>query len=140
MAVLLYCFTFILNSTMDKRFLELHDMTAYKKAFKLSNDIWKITLQWNYFAKDTVGKQYVRAADSIAANLAEGFGRYTKKDKIHFYRYSYGSIQETIDWTNKAFTRNLITQEQFQSIKEALTTLPKDVHHLIAFTDLKLAI
>lgn len=124
----------------EKHFLTLQDISAYKKAFKLSNDIWSIVLKWNYFEKDTIGKQFVRAADSIAANIAEGFGRYTKKDKIHFYRYSYGSIQETIDWNNKARLRQLVTQEQYQSIVLMLNELPKEVHHLIAFTNKNLTI
>jgi four helix bundle protein len=41
---------------------------------------------WPAFNRDTVGKQFVQALDSISANLAEGFGRYNKKDKINFYR------------------------------------------------------
>jgi four helix bundle protein len=33
-------------------------------------------IKWDYFLKDTIGKQLVKAADSVAANLSEGFGRY----------------------------------------------------------------
>lgn len=125
---------------MEKRFLTLQDLSAYKKAFKLSNDIWSIVQKWNYFEKDTVGKQFVRAADSIAANIAEGFGRYTKKDKIHFYRYSYGSMQETEDWNEKARVRKLISEEQYASNAKVLRELPREVHHLIVFTNKSLTI
>ena len=71
-------------------YLKLNDITAYRESFNLSNKIWSIVISWDYFAKDTVGKQFVRAIDSVSANIAEGFGRYGKKDKIKFYRYSYG--------------------------------------------------
>lgn len=124
----------------EKRFLTLQDLSAYKKAFKLSNDIWAIVQKWNYFEKDTVGKQFVRSADSIAANIAEGFGRFTKKDKTHFYRYSYGSIEETIDWNEKARSRKLISEEQYISNAKALRELPREVHYLILFTNKSLTI
>lgn len=124
----------------EKRFLTLQDLSAYKQAFKLSNDIWAIVQKWNCFEKDTVGKQFVRSADSIAANIAEGFGRFTKKDKIHFYRYSYGSIEETIDWNEKARSRKLISEEQYTSNARVLRELPREVHYLIAFTNKSLTI
>lgn len=69
----------------SKKFLKLNDIEAYRISFKLSNQVWDIILKWDYFAKDSVGKQFVRAIDSISANIAEGFGRYSKKDKIKFF-------------------------------------------------------
>lgn len=67
---------------MDKRYLQLSDLTSYKSAFIFGNEVWSIVIKWDYFARDTIGKQFVNAADSISANIAEGFGRYHKKDKI----------------------------------------------------------
>lgn len=98
---------------MDKKFLQLNDIDAYKIAFILSNKVWDIVISWDYFSKDTVGKQFVRAVDSISANIAEGFGRYSKKDKIKFYRISSGSIKEALDWNEKSRIRELITNEQY---------------------------
>lgn len=123
-----------------RNFLSLQNVSAYKKSFQLSNVIWSIVQHWNFFEKDTVGKQFTRAADSISANIAEGFGRYTKKDKIHFYRYSYGSIQETMDWTEKAKYRKLITEEEYALITSILRELPREVHQLIHFTNQHLTI
>ena len=65
---------------MEKRYLTINDISSYKVAINLSHYIWDIVIKWDYFAKDTVGKQYIRAVDSIAANIAEGFGRYFKKE------------------------------------------------------------
>ena len=84
------------------RYLKLNYVRAYKIAFQLSNFVWDVIISWDQFSKDTVGKQFVRSTDSIAANLAEGFGRYSKKDKIKFYRYSFGSIKESLDWNEKS--------------------------------------
>jgi len=125
---------------MEKKFLRLNDLDAYKISFHLSNYIWNIVIDWDYFAKDTVGKQFIRAIDSISANIAEGFGRYNKKDKIKFYRYSFGSLKESLDWNEKAKIRELLTKEQYINILEELQKLPKEINHLIKFTNEKLTI
>lgn len=120
------------------KYLSLNDIEAYKIAFNLSNLVWDIILKWDYFAKDTVGKQFVRSVDSISANIAEGFGRYHKKDKIKFYRYSYGSLFESLDWIEKSKTRNLVTVKEYDYVNNELQKLPKSIHHLINYTNTKL--
>lgn len=94
---------------MGKKYLTIDDISAYRKALALSDYVWEIVVRWNYFAKDTIGKQFVKAIDSISANIAEGFGRYFKKEKVQFYRFSFGSLSESIDWNKKSYTRKLIT-------------------------------
>ena len=119
-------------------YLQLNNVTSYKKAFLLSNYIWTIVVSWDYFAKQTVGMQFVRAVDSVSANIAEGFGRYTKKDKSKFYYYSFGSVKESLDWNEKSKERNLLTVEQYSYILKELQGLPKEIHQLIKFTNEKL--
>ncbi|OGG28259.1 hypothetical protein A3A59_03115 [Candidatus Gottesmanbacteria bacterium RIFCSPLOWO2_01_FULL_42_10] len=123
---------------MEKKYLQLNDITAYKRAFHLSNYVWRIVINWNFFAKDTVGKQYIKAVDSISANIAEGFGRFGKKDKVMFYRHGYGSIKESLDWNEKAKVRILLSKEEYQYILKELVELSKDIHGLIKFTNEKL--
>ncbi|PIY97061.1 MAG: four helix bundle protein [Candidatus Kerfeldbacteria bacterium CG_4_10_14_0_8_um_filter_42_10] len=123
---------------MNKKFLQLKDIGAYTAAFYLSNYVWDLVIKWDYFSKDTMGKQFARSIDSISANIAEGFGRYGKKDKICFYRYSYGSVKESEDWLNKSKERNLLTKEQFNFINSELLKLPKSINYLISFTNQKL--
>ena len=122
-----------------KKYLGLKDIGAYRIAFDLSNYVWDVVLKWNYFAKDTVGKQLVKAVDSVSANIAEGFGIYFKRDKINFYRYSYGSIEESFDWIEKANKRNLLNEKEYQHINEGLKKLPQEVNSLIKFTNEKLS-
>lgn len=124
---------------MGDKYLQLNDIGAYRISYNLSNYVWDIVIAWDYFSRDTVGKQWTRAVDSISANIAEGFGRYTKKDKINFYRYSFGSLKESQDWTQKAKTRNLITDEQYMHIMKELDKMPKELNYLIKFTNEKLA-
>lgn len=124
----------------NKKYLKLNDIEAYKIAFKLSNYVWNIVCKWDYFAKDTVGKQFVKAIDSISANIAEGFGRYTKKDKIKFFRYSFGSLYESLDWNEKSHIRSLLNEEEYSYIFSELIRLPKALNSLIQFTDKKLQV
>ena len=120
------------------KYLGLEDLKAYQVAYELSNYVWNIVIKWNYFAKDTVGKQFINAVDSISANIAEGFGRYSKSDKIRFYRISYGSLLESVNWVEKSKTRNLLSQIEYSYIKERLNALPKEINSLIRFTNIKL--
>ena len=53
------------------------NLQIYKLSEKLSDQLWKIVVRWDVLARDTVGKQLVRAVDSIGANIAEGSGRGT---------------------------------------------------------------
>ncbi|MDE1889880.1 MAG: four helix bundle protein [Planctomycetota bacterium] len=123
---------------MGKIFLRLNDVQSYKTAFNLSNYVWKIVTRWDYFAKDTVGKQFVKAVDSISANIAEGFGRYFKKDKINFYRYSNGSVKESFDWNEKAKVRNLVSEDEYRHIFNELQKLPREINQLVKITNSKL--
>jgi len=125
---------------MQKEYLKLNSIASYKRAFHLSNYVWDVVIRWDGFCKHTVGDQFVRAADSISANIAEGFGRYGKKDKIKFYRYSSGSVKEALDWNEKAKIRKLITQEEYSFIFKELSELPKEINHLIKFTNDKLTV
>lgn len=124
----------------EKTYLTLDKLKCYRIAFELSNYVWDIVLKWNYFEKDTVGKQYIKAVDSISANIAEGFGRYGKKDKINFYRYARESVMESIDWTEKSNARTLLNDEQYRFIQNILDSLPKSINSLIKYTDTHLAI
>lgn len=120
---------------MKKKFLQLNDIDAYKISFNLSNFVWPILINLDFFTKDTLGKQFARAVDSISANIAEGFGRYNKKDKVKFYRYSQGSIKESLDWNEKAKIRKIITEDQYHYIYQELSKLPKLVNQLIHYTN-----
>ena len=123
---------------MEKNYLTVEKLSSYKKSFDFSNEVWDIVIKWDYFAKDTVGKQFVKAADSISANIAEGFGRFSKKDKVRFYRISLGSLEETGDWNRKAFRRELISSELNTKLTNAINDLRLEILHLIKFTNEKL--
>lgn len=119
-------------------YLSLNDIEAYRIAFDLSNKVWDIVMTWPFIAQKTIGAQFIDATDSISANIAEGFGRYHKKDKIKFYYYSRGSVLECFDWLEKSIKRKLITSEQYDELKTEFDKLPKSINGLVKFTNLKL--
>lgn len=120
------------------KYLQLADIDCYKRSLNLSNYIWNIIIKWSWFAQKTLGVQFVCAVDSISANIAEGFGRYGKKDKIKFYRYGFGSVKESLDWNQKSLIRNLINKKEYLYILKELQNLPLEINQLIRFTMLRL--
>ena len=67
--------------------MKLDELHVYQLVMETGEVIWEIVNKWDYFSKDTVGKQLVRAVDSIAANLSEGYGRYSYKENKQFCYY-----------------------------------------------------
>ena len=124
----------------EKNYLKISQIEAYNISKDLSNFTWDIVIKWDFFARDTVGKQFVRAIDSISANIAEGFGRFHKIDKIKFFQYSKGSVLESYDWTEKSKHRNLISESEYNELLQTLQKLPKSINSLIKFTNDNLTI
>ncbi len=123
---------------MNEKYIDFTELSSYKLSYDLSNFVWDIVLSWDYFTRDTIGKQLVRSCDSISANIAEGYGRYTKKDKIHFYRYSFASLNETKSWLKKSNHRKLISSNTYNNLLDIVSKLPKEINTLIKYTENKL--
>src|SRR4051812_37950586 len=96
----------------------IQDTEVYKLAEKLSDLIWYAYDKWDYKAQHTLGLQVIRSADSIAANLAEGFGRYTMPDRKRFYTIARGSFEETKCWMRKAIRRKVLSEKEQAEIAE----------------------
>ncbi|MEH2378779.1 MAG: four helix bundle protein [Nostoc sp.] len=103
---------------------DFEDLEVYRLSEKLANEIWHIVKQWDNFAKETMGKQIIRSADSVCANIAEGRGRYNYQDNKRFIRIARGSLYETINWLRLAYSRQLLTDEQIAKLKPIINELP----------------
>ena len=99
------------------------NLQIYQLAEMLADEIWNVVLGWEYFAKDSVGKQMVRAADSIGANIAEGSGRGSLQDNRRFLRMARGSLYETQHWLRRAYIRKLLTSKQVEKLKPTIDEL-----------------
>ena len=99
------------------------NLRVYQLSEELGDQIWDIVVKWDNFARDTVGKQVVRSADSIGANLAEGEGRGSYQDNRRFIKIARGSLQETQHWLRRAFKRNLLNGDQVEQLKPLIEKL-----------------
>lgn len=99
---------------MEKtNFEKLH---IYKLSEKLADGIWKIVVHWEFLAKNTVGIQITKAADSVGANIAEGSGRGTNPELRRFLRVARGSLYETQHWLRRAYKRRLLTEKEVNDL------------------------
>lgn len=104
------------------------DLRVLKSAEEIADTIWKVVVQWDEFAKDVVGKQMARSADSVGANIAESFGRFNFGEKLQFLYYSRGSIFETKYWLNRTRVRGLMESDKVQEYVNRLTDLARQLN------------
>ncbi|MEA3386452.1 MAG: four helix bundle protein [Thermodesulfobacteriota bacterium] len=101
----------------------VYELDVYKLAEELSDMVWQDFDRWNKKVQNTVGYQIIRSSDSIAANIAEGYGRYTPADRKKFYLYSRGSLEETKSWLRKLIRRKVLSESdatEYKAIVEKL--------------------
>lgn len=103
--------------------MKLEELEIYQLSMQISDDIWEVVNQWEYFEKNGIGKQLTNAADSISANISEGYGRLSPKDNRKFCLIARGSLYETTTWLEKANKRNLIADEQTDIFRKKLQDL-----------------
>jgi len=111
--------------------MKFEDLEVYQLSMNLSDKIWSIVIKWDYFPKDTIGKQWVRAIDSVSANISEGFGRNTFKDQRSFYYFSRGSLCESKTWLEKANRRGLIDDENYKLLLDDFNLLGVKLNNFI---------
>jgi four helix bundle protein len=100
------------------------NLRVYRAAEDLSDAVWDIVVGWGSFPKDTIGKQLVRAADSIGANIAEGAGRGSYLDNKRFVKIARGSLYETKHFLRRAHKRKLLSAAQIKQLQELIKALP----------------
>ena len=103
-------------------------LRVYELAEALEGAIWDIVMVWKVFARDTVGRQLVRSADSIGANIAEGSGRGSARNNRRFVHMARGSLYETKHWLRRAFKRGLLNSEQTDSLRQTIDELTRTLN------------
>ena len=98
-------------------------LDVYRLSERLAGEVWDVVVAWDEFAKATVGRQIVRAADSIGANIAEGSGRGSHADNKRFVRTARGSLNETQHFLRLAYRRNLLNADQTSRIRPIVEEL-----------------
>jgi len=91
----------------------LKDLEVYNLALEISRLAWEVYISLPKEHKYAIGSQFLESADSVGANIAEGYGRFHYKDSLKFYYNSRGSLSEAKHWTTLLEQRNLINRDQF---------------------------
>ena len=103
--------------------LKLEELRVYAAAERLADLVWDVVLSWDRFARETVGGQLVRAADSVGANIAKGFGRASAADNQRFVRIARGSLYEARHFLRRADHRKLLSAESRKALHATLDEL-----------------
>jgi four helix bundle protein len=106
-------------------------LRVYQLVEQIADRIWGLVMEWDFFAKDTVGKQLVRAADSIGANIAEGDGRGSYAEHRRFVRIARGSLNETKHFLRRAFRRRLLKPGDIKALKPLLDELGPKLNNFL---------
>ena len=101
------------------------NLEVYAKARRLIKDVY---LLQNTFPKEdryALGDQVRRAATSITANLAEGSGRQSLREKVHFIEISFGSMTEVFCELQTACDLGYITEQEFDELRPQFADVAK---------------
>ncbi len=96
--------------------MKLQDFEIYNISMEIGYEIWFSVVEWDNLSDYSVGQQIVRSADSIAANISVGYGRFHFKDRKNFMYYARGTHYETITWLTNARNRKIISNSFYDGI------------------------
>ncbi|MBI5708130.1 MAG: four helix bundle protein [Armatimonadetes bacterium] len=97
-----------MDEPSGKRHTPMEELDFFVRLEAILDEMWDQVVTWDWFAKRVVGVQMMSAADSIAANLVEGDGRFGEADAVRFFRIARASLQEAVRWIKRAHRRKLI--------------------------------
>lgn len=105
-------------------------LLVYQKAVDFADAVCQATEQFPRGYGFLVD-QLNRAAVSIAANIAEGNGRFTKPDRKHFFGIARGSVQECVPLLELALRRKLLNEQDHLVLKDSLEEIARMLSGLI---------
>ena len=99
------------------------NLRVYGLAEQIADHIWEVVFNWTPLAQDTIGRQLIRSAGSIGANIAEGTGRGTYADNKRFARMARGSLFEFKHWFKRAGRARLLKEADIVSFQRLIEEL-----------------
>ena len=105
-------------------------LKAWQEAKKLVVDVYHLLDGFPQFEKYALCDQIRRAIVSVPSNIAEGTGRMSIKEQIHFLEVAYGSLMETYNQLLIAIELTYITEESVETIKPSIDAAAKMINGL----------
>ena len=96
------------------------NIIAWEKAHSLVLLTYIITRHFPEDEKFGLTSQFRRAAVSIEANIAEGYKKLSKTDKLRFFNIAQGSLEECRDYHILSRDLGYITSEEFESLHQSI--------------------
>ena len=115
---------------MDK--YTFFDLRVYKESKELVKSVYTLLDRFPKYETYSLGDQLRRAVVSVPSNIAEGSGRFSVKEKIHFLEIAYGSLTETLCQLDIAHDLSYINDEEFNTEKEKINVIGKQLSGLRA--------
>ena len=107
-------------------------LEVYQNAKNLSRYICKLLKTYPLEERFALCDQLRRAVMSVPINIAEGFGRFSSKEKAHFIEIAYGSLTEVLCELELSVDEQYISQEDFQKAEDQITVIAKQLSGLHA--------
>jgi len=119
----------------QKRYIPLQQLKVYQISRELSSKGWEIYGKLSFEQKKLFGDQFLRAIDSIGANIAEGYARCHALDQVRFYHIARGSMSEAINhWGSLLFERKVISETDYNYLIEKYKELEIKLNNFISTT------
>lgn len=119
----------------NKNYIKITDLEVYKLSRELSKIAWEIYYHLSFEEKKIIGDQFIRATDSVGANIVEGYHRYHYLDKIRFYYHSRASLSESqTHWLSLLLEREIIEKDVFDRFNDFATRLEVKLNNFISIT------
>lgn len=113
---------------MDK--FTFYDLRVYKEAKLLVREVYSLMDKFPKYETYALSDQLRRAVVSVPSNIAEGSGRFSIKEKIHFIEIAYGSLTETLCQLDIAHDLDYINDKEFEDVKERVDVIGKQLSGL----------
>ena len=110
---------------MEPHKFSFETLEVYQKCRALVSDVYRLQHAFPAEERYALGDQIRRASTSITANLAEGSGRQSIKEKIHFVEISYGSLMEVFCELQIATDLGYISEDQLDQMRPQFTDIAK---------------
>lgn len=114
------------------------NLDAYKSARILVRDIYKLQHKFPKYETYALGDQVRRSTSSITSNLAEGSGRNSFKEKIHFIEIAYGSMMEAFSQLQIAQDFEYLTDADVDAIRPQFVDVAKMLSGLKSYFEKQL--
>jgi four helix bundle protein len=108
-------------------------MPVWQDAQDIAVSVYKITDTLPKHELYSLGDQIRRAASSVSANIAEGFGRATLKDRAHFYHIALGSLLETKNYLYLCEKLGYIDKTSLSSHVESIEGVQRQITAIIKY-------